>query len=122
MVPAGASYQLPETSDDSGLVDNEGRTQCNPKRIPFLTAMEWSCNTTFAQLAIEVGAEAMYDQAEAFGFNDHYLDDLGPQAESVFPAGTTSRRPRRPGSASSTSGRRRCRWPWSPPASPTAAR
>ena len=50
--------------------------------------MEWSCNTTFAQLAIEVGAEAMYKQAEAFGFNDHYLDDLGPQAESVYPAGT----------------------------------
>jgi peptidoglycan glycosyltransferase len=88
MVPAGATYQLPETSDDSGLVDNEGRTQCNPKRIPFLTAMEWSCNTTFAQLAIEVGAEAMYDQAEAFGFNEHYLDDLGPQAVSVFPSGT----------------------------------
>ena len=50
--------------------------------------MEWSCNTTFAQLAIEVGAEAMHDQAEAFGFNDHYLDDLSPQADSVFPAGT----------------------------------
>jgi penicillin-binding protein A len=50
--------------------------------------MEWSCNTTFAQLAIEVGAEAMHNQAEAFGFNDHYLDDLSPQALSVFPAGT----------------------------------
>ena len=58
-----------------------------PKRIPFEVAMEWSCNTTFAQLAIEVGAEAMHKQAEAFGFNEHYLDDLGPQAESVFPAG-----------------------------------
>ncbi len=88
MVPAGATYQLPETRGDTGLIDNEGRTQCNPKRIPFLTAMEWSCNTSFAQLAIEVGAEAMYNQAEAFGFNEHYLDDLGPQAESVFPAGT----------------------------------
>ncbi len=85
MVPAGASYQLPETSEDSGLVDNEGRTQCNPKRIPFLTAMEWSCNTTFAQLAIEVGAEAMHNQAEAFGFNDHYLDDLSPQADLGLP-------------------------------------
>jgi penicillin-binding protein A len=88
MVPAGATYQLPETTGDTGLVDNEGRSQCNPKRITFLTAMEWSCNTTFAQLAIEVGAEAMHNQAEAFGFNDHYLDDLSPQAISVFPAGT----------------------------------
>jgi peptidoglycan glycosyltransferase len=88
MVPAGATYQLPETRGDTGLIDNEGRYQCDPKRISFETAMEWSCNTTFAQLAIEVGAEGMYNQAEAFGFNDHYLDDLGPQAESAFPAGT----------------------------------
>jgi peptidoglycan glycosyltransferase len=87
-VPAGATYQLPETRGDTGLIDNEGRYQCDPKRISFETAMEWSCNTTFAQLAIEVGAEGMYHQAEAFGFNDHYLDDLGPQAESAFPAGT----------------------------------
>jgi peptidoglycan glycosyltransferase len=87
MVPAGATYQLPETTGDTGLIDNEGRSECNPKRITFETAMEWSCNTTFAQLAIEVGAEAMYNQAQAFGFNEHYLDDLGPQAESVFPAG-----------------------------------
>jgi peptidoglycan glycosyltransferase len=89
-VPAGATYQLPETRGDTGLIDNEGRYQCDPKRISFETAMEWSCNTTFAQLAIEVGAEGMYHQAEAFGFNDHYLDDLGPQAESAFPAGTNT--------------------------------
>jgi peptidoglycan glycosyltransferase len=86
-VPAGATYQLPETRGDSGLIDNEGRTECDPKRISFETAMEWSCNTTFAQLAIQVGAEAMYNQAQAFGFNDHYLDDLGPQAVSAYPAG-----------------------------------
>ena len=86
-VPAGATYQLPETTGETGLIDNEGRTPCNPKRIPFMTAMEWSCNTTFAQLAIEVGSEAMLKQAEAFGFNDHYLDDLGPQAVSVYPTG-----------------------------------
>jgi peptidoglycan glycosyltransferase len=47
--------------------------------------MENSCNTSFAALANEVGAEAMTKQAEAFGFNSHYLEDLGPQAESTFP-------------------------------------
>jgi penicillin-binding protein A len=86
-VPAGATYQLPETRGPTGLIDNEGRSQCNPKQIPFEVAMEWSCNTTFAQLAIEVGAEAMLEQAEAYGFNEHYLDDLAPQAISVYPAG-----------------------------------
>ena len=49
--------------------------------------MENSCNTAFAALAVEVGAEAMHEQAEAFGFNSHYLDDLAPQAQSAVPDG-----------------------------------
>ncbi len=84
-VPGGATYQLPQTSGDSGLVDNEGR-DCGSDRITFRLAMENSCNTTFAQLAIEVGAEDMLRQAEAFGFNSDYLEDLGPQVRSDFPA------------------------------------
>ncbi len=84
MVPGGPTYQLPLTSGESGLIDNEGR-DCGTGRIPFTQAMENSCNTSFAALANEVGAEAMTKQAEAFGFNSHYLEDLGPQAESTFP-------------------------------------
>jgi peptidoglycan glycosyltransferase len=84
MVPGGATYQLPLTSGESGLIDNEGRA-CGTGRIPFTQAMGQSCNTSFAALANEVGAEKMQETAEAFGFNSHYLDDLGPQAESVFP-------------------------------------
>lgn len=83
-VPGGASYQLPETTGDTGLIDNEGR-DCGTTTIPFEQAMEQSCNTTFAALAVEVGAEAMLEQAEAFGFNQRYLEDWGPQAVSVFP-------------------------------------
>ena len=83
-VPGGATYQLPLTRGESGLIDNEGR-DCGTTKIPFTQAMANSCNTTFARLAVEVGADAMLDQAEAFGFNSHYLDDLGPQAESTFP-------------------------------------
>jgi penicillin-binding protein A len=85
-VPGGSSYQLPQTSDDSGLIDNEGR-DCGTDRIPFTQAMAQSCNTTFAKLAVDVGADAMLDQAEAFGFNSDYLDDLSPQAQSNFPEG-----------------------------------
>ena len=84
MVPGGPSFQLPQTRGDSGLIDNEGR-DCGTNRIPFTQAMENSCNTTFAALAIEVGAEALTKQAEAFGFNSNYLENLRPQAESVFP-------------------------------------
>lgn len=83
-VPGGSTYRLPQTSAESGVIDNEGR-DCGTDRIPFAQAMENSCNTTFAALANELGAEAMLKQAEAFGFNSTYLEDLRPQAESVFP-------------------------------------
>jgi len=88
MVPGGSTFQLPQTSDDSGVIDNEGR-ECGSGEITLRQAMEQSCNTTFAQLAIEAGAEAMLNQAERFGFNSRYLEDLGNQAESVFPTELT---------------------------------
>ncbi len=84
LVPGGPTYQLPLTKGPTGQIDNEGR-DCGTGRIPFAQAMENSCNTSFAALANEVGADAMRKQAEAFGFNSTYLDDLGPQAESLFP-------------------------------------
>lgn len=77
MVPGGDTYQLPQTSGESGLIDNEGRS-CGGKTVKFTQAMENSCNTVFAQLAVEVGDEAMQKQAEAFGFNTDLggFDDL----------------------------------------------
>jgi penicillin-binding protein A len=85
-VPGGVTYQLPLVSGPTGEIDNEGRScGANGSTIPYTQAMGQSCNTSFAQIAGKVGAEDMLDTAEAFGFNSHYLDDLGPQAESVFP-------------------------------------
>jgi penicillin-binding protein A len=83
-VPGGVSYQLPMTSDDSGLIDNDGR-ECGVDTIPFEQAMGNSCNTTFAQLGVELGDEKLREQAEAFGFNQEYFEDLTPQAVSNFP-------------------------------------
>lgn len=89
-VPGGVTFQLPQTSGPSGEIDNEGRScGANNARIPFSQALAQSCNTSFAQLAIEVGAEDMAKTAEGFGFNSHYFDDLTPQAESVFPTDAT---------------------------------
>ncbi len=85
-VPGGVTFQLPQTSGPTGEIDNEGRScGANNARIPFSQALAQSCNTSFAQLAIEVGAEDMAKTAEGFGFNSHYFDDLTPQAESMFP-------------------------------------
>ena len=86
-VPAGAAWQTPGTTGPDNVIDNEGRTGCNPAEIPFATAMAQSCNTTFAKLAVELGPEAMRRQAEAFGFNSEYLLDLPGQAESIYPTG-----------------------------------
>jgi peptidoglycan glycosyltransferase len=87
-VPGGPTFQLPQTTGSSGLIDNEGRS-CGTDKIPFEQAMAQSCNTTFAQLGVELGGDALQEQAEAFGFNDHYLDDIGPQAISAFPDSPT---------------------------------
>jgi peptidoglycan glycosyltransferase len=85
-VPGGTTYQLPLTHGPTGLIDNEGRScGSNGSKIPFTQAMEQSCNTSFAQIAGQVGADDMAETAEGFGFNSHYFDDLTPQAESVFP-------------------------------------
>jgi peptidoglycan glycosyltransferase len=85
LVPGGATYQLPQTTGADNVVDNGGRP-CGTDRIPMRQAMEQSCNTTFAALADELGAEAMQEQAEAFGWNSTYLEDLPLQAASKYPA------------------------------------
>jgi len=85
-VPGGSTYQLPLTRGETGLIDNEGRDcGANGTKIPFAQAMENSCNTSFAQIAGEVGAEDMAKTAEGFGFNQQYFTDILPQATSEFP-------------------------------------
>lgn len=84
-VPSGATWQAPGTTGEQNVIDNEGRSGCNPEEISFATAMEDSCNTAFAKMAVEVGPEKLRETAEAFGFNSDYLLDLSPQARSVFP-------------------------------------
>jgi peptidoglycan glycosyltransferase len=82
VVPAGSAYTLPQSHS---VVHNDV-SGCAPK-ITLTVAMMYSCNTAFAPLAVRVGATAMHKQAEAFGFNQHYLDDLPNQAISRYPSG-----------------------------------
>ena len=56
MVPGGPTLPAPADHGDRSI-DNEGRELRQPTKIPFSQAMECSCNTTFAQLAVEVGAD-----------------------------------------------------------------
>ena len=89
-----ADLQLPLTTG-AGLVDNGGRA-CGGDRIPMIQAMEQSCNTSFAPLADELGADAMREQAEALRLELRV--PRGPAAAGE------SRLPRRPGRGR----RRRC--------------
>ncbi|MGI8644762.1 MAG: peptidoglycan D,D-transpeptidase FtsI family protein [Nocardioides sp.] len=84
LVPGGDTYQLPLTSDENGLIDNGGR-DCGTKKITLTQALANSCNTSFLALADEIGIEKLKAQADAFGFNSDYLEDLPLQAESRFP-------------------------------------
>jgi peptidoglycan glycosyltransferase len=70
-------------------VHNDVLSGCDSPRIPLIQALEFSCNTAFAPLAVKVGATAMHRQAEAYGFNKSYLDSdqLPGQAVSRYPAG-----------------------------------
>jgi peptidoglycan glycosyltransferase len=81
-VPAGAGYQLPQSSS---VVHNSTGSACNPATITLKYALEWSCNTTFAQIADKLGVDTMKKMADAFGFNDTSLTDLPGQVASVYP-------------------------------------
>jgi peptidoglycan glycosyltransferase len=84
-VPGGPSYRLPQSTK---VVHNE-IPNCGITKIPFTQAMQWSCNTSFAPIAVDVGANGMHRTAEGFGFNQRYLesDQYPTQAVSLYPSG-----------------------------------
>ena len=82
MVPGGYRFQLPQSETTIGNYDDGN---CGGRRITLTQALQVSCNVTFLTLANELGNDAMAEQAEKFGFNDTSLEDLGGQAESLYP-------------------------------------
>lgn len=60
------TYTLPGTETS---LPNFGGAACDPEDTPTLAeSVQVSCNTSFAWLAGELGADAVREQAEAFGF------------------------------------------------------
>ncbi|HXH80955.1 penicillin-binding protein 2 [Nocardioides sp.] len=82
LVPGGFKFQLPQSDSKVGNYD---QGNCGGDKITLTQALEVSCNVTFLSLANELGAEAMTEQAEAFGFNSTALEDLPGQAPSLYP-------------------------------------
>ncbi|MEX1177356.1 MAG: penicillin-binding protein 2 [Nitriliruptor sp.] len=75
-------YDVPQTTAD---IPNFGGGPCaDGESITLADALRVSCNTTFAQLAVELGAEELATQAERFGFNSAPPYEL-TVAESAIP-------------------------------------
>jgi len=75
--------ELPQTT---ATIGNFGGGPCvDGDQITVTTAMEVSCNTTFAEMAMEVGDDALIEQAERFGFNAEPLEQLANPLASRFP-------------------------------------
>jgi peptidoglycan glycosyltransferase len=86
LVPGGASLDLPQTSKD--LV-NESRGGCGGDKITLTKALQVSCNVSFGDVGLKVGANAIRKTAEKFGFGTRTFTDLDDaltqQAISRFP-------------------------------------
>ncbi|GAB95376.1 peptidoglycan glycosyltransferase [Kineosphaera limosa] len=64
-LPGPAVLDLPQTT--AGLV-NDWRGQCGDGTVNLLQAMEDSCNTAFGWLGMQLGGQALRDEAAKFGF------------------------------------------------------
>ncbi len=81
-VPAGPTLDLPQTT---AVLTNDVSTCDSVNEMSLTSALANSCNTSFGAVGLDLGADALREQAEAFGFGDEsYLDELGLVA-SVFP-------------------------------------
>ena len=82
-LPSPLRYTLPGTSTE---IPNFGGSSCGPGETTTLFhSVQVSCNTSFAWLAGEVGAEAVREQSEAFGFGQSLQVPL-PVTPSSYPA------------------------------------
>lgn len=81
-LPAPHELDLPQTS---ATIGNFGGGGCGSDPVTLANALRISCNTAFAQLGMDLGADALQAQAEKFGFNDPGQTIPMLVVESVFP-------------------------------------
>ena len=80
--PNPPALKLPQTTH---LFHNFADSHCpGGSTITLFDALTVSCDITFAELGLKLGAETLSKQAEAFGFDQHVPFEL-PFAEGQFP-------------------------------------
>lgn len=82
-VRSPAVLELPQTT--VGLPNQNGRNCGGSDNATLTVALRESCNSAFGSVGLDLGAEALREQAEKFGFGERQLPDLGAVA-SRFPA------------------------------------
>lgn len=82
LVASPRQLVLPQTSNP---LTNFGGESCGADRISLAQALRISCNTAFAQLALDVGQQKLLAAAQSFGFNDSGLRVPLRVAASGFP-------------------------------------
>ncbi len=74
LLPNPAAYQLPQSND---VVRNASGTTCGPEpEVTIADALRLSCNIPFAELAVQLGDDAIREQAELYGFNHSFETPL----------------------------------------------
>ncbi|UKA49998.1 penicillin-binding protein 2 [Arthrobacter sp. FW305-123] len=83
-LPNPSSLPLPGSS---ASLPNYAGGNCNVRETAsFAFALEQSCNTPFASIALDLGQDAIREQAQKFGFGQDFGNQLNlPSAISVFP-------------------------------------
>jgi peptidoglycan glycosyltransferase len=90
--PNPRELDLPLTDE---TLENFGGSHCagGARTITLAVALQVSCNVTFGQIGLELGAEALAEQARRFGFTAEAGEDLVPfdipWVSGVFPAPET---------------------------------
>ncbi len=85
-VPSPTVLDLPQTS--VGL-RNFGGESCGGETSTIADALRISCNTAFGALGLQLGADKLRSQAQAFGFDDSSLTVPLPVSASRFPDNPT---------------------------------
>lgn len=82
LVKGGYGLDLPLSNS---VLHNENGGNCGGDEITLTQALVVSCNVSFADLGLALKAPVLQQQAQEFGFNDRYLDQL-PLSTSNFPS------------------------------------
>lgn len=83
MLDSPTRLNLPQTT---ATIGNAGGASCGSGgQATFKHALAKSCNTTFAKMGMDVGEDAMAEQAKKFGFGESFKSPIKVEA-SQFPS------------------------------------